>query len=93
MIAVVAVGAPLLHVPAAHAVPGCSAAYEEYNQSTQRGSGASTCSDGVQRLMLTCHDMMGGVVYTVYGNWAGPGATSRASCDTYGRAIGASATR
>jgi hypothetical protein len=93
MIAVVALAATVLPVPVAQAVPGCSAAHEEYSQDTQRGSGKSTCSDGIQRVKVTCHDMMGGVVYTVYGPLRGPGGVSTAACDTYGRALGATWVR
>jgi hypothetical protein len=89
MIAVVAVGATVLAVPAAHAVPGCSAGYEEYNQTTQRGSGKSSCSEGIQRVVVSCYNAMVGGVYTVYGDWVGPDQRSWAACDTYGWAIGA----
>ncbi|MFS8098809.1 hypothetical protein LFM09_16900 [Lentzea alba] len=92
MIAVVAVGATVLPAPAAHAVPGCSAAHEEYNQVKQLGWGKSTCSEGIQRVRVTCHDMMGGVVYTIYGPWAGPNEASVAYCDPFGRALSAAAS-
>ncbi|MEV6239552.1 hypothetical protein [Lentzea sp. NPDC051838] len=89
MIAVVAAGATLLPVPAAHAGPGCSAAYEAYDSSTQRGLGSSTCPSYVQRVKVTCYDMMVGAVYTVYGPLVGPGQVSTQPCDTFGQAIGA----
>jgi hypothetical protein len=92
-IAAVAVAAMVVpvHVAEAAPPPGCSAAYEGFNEAAGAGTGLSTCDRDIQRLVLSCIDPYTLFTYVVYGPWAGAGKRSRAYCESGDGAFAADA--